>query len=156
MCSKPWCGYLQLDRSTASHKSSTEQSWGSLLRASRGGFSICLHLNVGKKTLPESVTVTAQSATYLEASHGLGKCCSPKFGHSLSLISTRPAGLWLPSPASPGQSPSGDSRLLQSNTQARRRTLSRRKTEPRMHINYWWHKAQARLLLHSQAINLSK
>lgn len=107
MCSKLWCGYLQLDRSTASHKSSTGQSWGSLLRACRGGFSICLHLNVGKKPLPESVTVTAQSATYLEASHGLGKCCSPKFGHSL--ISTQPAGLWLSSPASPGQSPSGDS-----------------------------------------------
>lgn len=53
---------------------------------------------------------------------------------------------------------SEDSRLpcLQSKTQTCKSTLSRKKTEPRLHINYRWHKAQARLLLHSQAINLSK
>lgn len=150
---------MQLNTTTASHKAGTESRELQItVQCPQMWFLQQLSISVQAETTASIVFViiSAQrlSASYLEALHMLLSqiwlftvpqfhtvCRAMAFQHS-----------------SPGLSLPADSRLscLQSNTQACTRTLSRRKTEPRMHINYCWHKAQARLLLHSQAINLSK
>lgn len=165
--SEIWCGYLHLGTTVAPHKSLTD------------GQRVGVHCPMSTDTVVSPATsssqcrqkpwqtltvfmiITAQrlGASYLEALGILGKCCSPKFGHSLSFTPHAICRAIAFHNSLPRKvSFSEDSRLscLQSKTQARRSTLSRRKTEPRIHINSQWHEAQARLLLHSQAINLSK
>lgn len=129
MCSRLWCRYLQLNTARASQQPGTEgRELESLLRVHRRGVSSSSPSQGRQKPRQAVIVFVIISAQRLGASctWRLCTCCPPKCGCSLSLSSSRAAGPWLPSTASPGQSLPADSTLCsQSNTSMHKDTVQK-------------------------------